>query len=145
MRQLYKEGGLRSIFRGTGATLARDGPGSAAYFVSYESVKRLLTPAGQDPADLNLLNVLLAGGSAGMAMWAIAIPPDVVKSRLQGAPHGTYSGFFDCARKLVAKDGVSALFKGFGPAMARAFPANAATFLGVEVSLKLMNSAFPSL
>jgi solute carrier family 25 (mitochondrial carnitine/acylcarnitine transporter), member 20/29 len=30
MRHLYKEGGIRSIFRGTGATLARDGPGSAA-------------------------------------------------------------------------------------------------------------------
>ena len=27
---LYREGGVRSIFRGTGATLARDGPGSAA-------------------------------------------------------------------------------------------------------------------
>ena len=30
MKGLYKEGGVRSIFRGTGATLARDGPGSAA-------------------------------------------------------------------------------------------------------------------
>lgn len=30
VRQLYKEGGLKSVFRGTGATLARDGPGSAA-------------------------------------------------------------------------------------------------------------------
>lgn len=30
VRGLYKEGGLKSIFRGTGATLARDGPGSAA-------------------------------------------------------------------------------------------------------------------
>jgi solute carrier family 25 (mitochondrial carnitine/acylcarnitine transporter), member 20/29 len=30
VRGLYAEGGLRSIFRGTGATLARDGPGSAA-------------------------------------------------------------------------------------------------------------------
>jgi hypothetical protein len=27
---LYKEGGIRSIYRGTVATLARDGPGSAA-------------------------------------------------------------------------------------------------------------------
>lgn len=67
VRQLYKEGGLKSIFRGTGATLARDGPGSAAYFVSYESIKRILTPAGSDPQDLNLMNVLLAGGTAGMA------------------------------------------------------------------------------
>lgn len=145
VRQLYKEGGLKSIWRGSGATLARDGPGSAAYFVSYEAIKRSLTKPGDDPNDLNLLNVVLAGGAAGMAMWGIAIPPDVIKSRLQGAPHGTYSGFADCARKIVAKDGASALFKGFGPAMARAFPANAATFLGVEVSLKLMNQAFPSL
>jgi solute carrier family 25 carnitine/acylcarnitine transporter 20/29 len=36
LKHLYKEGGVRSIFRGTGATLARDGPGSAAYvFVFY--------------------------------------------------------------------------------------------------------------
>lgn len=30
VRKLYAEGGLKSVFRGTGATLARDGPGSAA-------------------------------------------------------------------------------------------------------------------
>lgn len=29
--QLYKEGGLKSIFRGSFATILRDGPGSAAY------------------------------------------------------------------------------------------------------------------
>jgi hypothetical protein len=74
-------------------------------------------------------------------MWAIAIPPDVciiclmyqflkspnadpflcqvLKSRLQSAPTGTYSGIVDCARKTIAVDGVRALWKGFGPAMAR--------------------------
>jgi solute carrier family 25 carnitine/acylcarnitine transporter 20/29 len=62
---------------------------------------------------------MIAGGTAGMAMWGIAIPPDVVKSRLQGAPQGTYTGFLDCARKLVAKDGMGALFKGFGPVSRR--------------------------
>ena len=31
MKGLYKEGGVRSIFRGSGATLIRDGPGSALY------------------------------------------------------------------------------------------------------------------
>ncbi|PWN46585.1 mitochondrial carrier [Violaceomyces palustris] len=142
VKQLYKEGGLKSVFRGTGATLARDGPGSAAYFCSYEVAKRMLTPEGQDPADLNLVNVLTAGGIAGMTMWSFAIPPDVIKSRYQGAPSGTYTGFMDCARKTVAQDGVKALFKGFGPAMLRAAPANAACFLGVEVSLKAMNKLF---
>ena len=101
VRQLYKEGGLKSIFRGTGATLARtsdailclararlmltlplipvqgDGPGSAAYFVAYDVIKKQLTPAGSDPSKLNLGAIMLAGGSAGIAMWSIAIPPDV--------------------------------------------------------------------
>ncbi|KAJ8702411.1 carnitine transporter, variant 2 [Pleurotus ostreatus] len=129
MKHLYKEGGMRSIFRGSFATLARDGPGSAAYFAAYEVTKKALTPAGATPADLNLGAIIFAGGTAGVAMWAIAIPPDVLKSRLQSAPTGTYSGFMDCARKTIAQDGVAALWKGFGPAMGRAFPANAATFV----------------
>jgi len=141
VKVLYKEGGIRSIFRGTGATLARDGPGSAAYFVGYELTKKALTPAGSS-SDLNLGAIIIAGGTAGVAMWSIAIPPDVLKSRIQTAPTGTYSGLLDCARKTITADGVTALWKGFGPAMARAFPANAATFLGVEASRKLMDRYF---
>jgi len=139
---LYKEGGIRSIYRGTFATLARDGPGSAAYFATYEVTKKALAPANTSSSDLNIGQVILAGGTAGVAMWAIAIPPDVLKSRLQSAPTGTYSGIMDCARKTIAVDGVKALWKGFGPAMARAFPANAATFLGVEASRKMMDGLF---
>ncbi|KAI7861827.1 mitochondrial carrier domain-containing protein [Spinellus fusiger] len=142
VRQLYKEGGVRSIFRGTGATLLRDSPGSAAYFVAYELVKKALTPEGTRPEDLNMGAVLFAGGMAGVAMWTIAIPPDVLKSRLQSAPAGTYTGLLDCLRKTVKTDGPRALFKGLGPAMLRAFPANAATFLGVEYSMQAMNYVF---
>lgn len=32
---------------------------------------------GQDPSTLNLGAVITAGGLAGVAMWSIAIPPDV--------------------------------------------------------------------
>jgi len=142
LKHLYREGGLRSIFRGTGATLVRDGPGSAAYFAAYEVTKKALTPANSLPADLNLGVIMFAGGTAGVAMWSLVIPPDVIKSRLQSAPEGTYSGFIDCARKTIAKDGARALWKGLGPAMARAFPANAATFLGVEASRNLMDKFF---
>lgn len=142
LKHLYREGGLRSIFRGTGATLARDGPGSAVYFAAYEVTKKALTPAGSSPADLNLGAIMIAGGTAGVAMWSLVIPPDVLKSRIQSAPEGTYSGMLDCARKTIAKDGARVLWKGLGPAMARAFPANAATFLGVEASRNLMDKFF---
>ena len=75
VKHLYAEGGIRSVYRGSVATVARDGPGSAAYFAAYEIVKRMLTPAGSK--DLNLGAVIFAGGMAGVAMWSIAIPPDV--------------------------------------------------------------------
>jgi len=136
VKKLYAEGGIKSIYRGTLATLARDVPGSAAYFVAYEACKKSLATPGQDPG---LLSIILSGGLAGVAMWSIAMPPDTVKSRLQSAPNGTYTGFMDCARQLIAKDGPKALFKGFGPAMSRAIPANAATFLGYELAIKLMD------
>jgi hypothetical protein len=48
------------------------------------------------------------------------VPSDqVIKSRIQSAPTGTYSGMLDCVRKTIAQDGIRALWKGAGPAMAR--------------------------
>lgn len=42
LKHLYKEGGVRSIFRGIGATLARDGPGSAAYVIGGFVLRKLI-------------------------------------------------------------------------------------------------------
>jgi hypothetical protein len=60
----------------------------------------------------------------GSCFWPLS---QTIKSRLQSAPSGTYSGFIDCASKTIKADGVRALWKGFGPAMTRAFPASACT------------------
>lgn len=43
----------------------------------YEVTKKALTPAGQDPSQLNLGAIVFAGGMAGVGMWAYAIPADV--------------------------------------------------------------------
>ncbi|MCJ1322176.1 carnitine transporter [Xylographa vitiligo] len=145
VKQLYKEGGIRSVFRGSVMTLARDGPGSAAYFATYEYVKRKMTPKdalGNPSGDLSLTAVMTAGGAAGVAMWIPVFPIDTVKSRLQSAEGrptigGTIGG-------LYRSGGLKAFFPGIGPAMARAVPANAATFLGVELAHKAMNRMFDS-
>lgn len=68
----------------------------------------------------------------------MAIPPDVLKSRYQTAPEGTYSGLLDVYRTLIKEEGASALLTGFRPAMIRAFPANAACFLGMEMAKKAL-------
>ncbi|KAH7031636.1 mitochondrial carrier domain-containing protein [Microdochium trichocladiopsis] len=144
VRQLYKEGGVRSVFRGSAATLARDGPGSAAYFAAYEYIKRKLTPrdpvTGKPTGDLSLTAITCAGGAAGIAMWIPVFPVDTVKSRLQTAEGNVTVG--GIIRELYGKGGVKAFFPGFGPALARAVPANAATFLGVELAHQAMRKTF---
>ncbi|KAI8874262.1 mitochondrial carrier [Ramicandelaber brevisporus] len=136
---IIKEGGIKSLYRGTVATLMRDVPGSVAYFGAYEVVKKLLTPEGSDPSQLKPGAILFAGGMAGVANWTVAIPPDVLKSRLQSAPAGQYSGLKDVFVHMMKTEGPRALFKGLPAAMIRAFPANAACFFGVEFSRNLLN------
>jgi solute carrier family 25 (mitochondrial carnitine/acylcarnitine transporter), member 20/29 len=75
---------------------------------------------------------------AGVAMWSIAIPPDVIKSRIQASPAGTYKGFTDCGLQILRQEGPGALFKGLGPALLRAFPANGAAFLGRAASMEVL-------
>ncbi|EGC42606.1 carnitine/acyl carnitine carrier [Histoplasma capsulatum var. duboisii H88] len=143
VRQLYKEGGIRSVFRGSAMTLARDGPGSAAYFAAYEYIKRSLTPKDVDgnvTGELSLPAVVAAGGAAGIAMWIPVFPIDTVKSRLQSAEGRPTIG--GTIRGVYANGGFKAFFPGFGPALARAVPANAATFLGVELAHKAMDKFF---
>jgi solute carrier family 25 carnitine/acylcarnitine transporter 20/29 len=141
-RALYREGGIRSVYRGTFMTLARDGPGSAAYFATYEIVKRRLTPKDEQgrPGKLSLPAVMTAGAAAGVAMWIPVFPVDTVKSRLQSMPGNPTLG--GVVRQLYSNGGIKAFFPGFAPAIARAVPANAATFLGVELAQQAMSKFF---
>jgi solute carrier family 25 carnitine/acylcarnitine transporter 20/29 len=143
-RQLFKEGGIKSVYRGTAATLLRDVPASGLYFGGYEFLLRAMTPEGKSRKELSPGRVLMAGGVAGMANWGWAIAPDVLKSRFQTAPEGQYNGIRDVFRELMRNDGPKALFRGITPILLRAFPANAACFLGYEVTLRVLNYLLPS-
>ena len=54
-------------------------------------------------------------------------------------------GIRDVFVHLMKEEGPLALYKGVAPVMLRAFPANAACFLGFEMSMKLLNWATPDL
>jgi len=141
--------GLRGLYRGTCATLLRDVPASGMFFLAYEYVKAALAPPpspGGEAPPLSPLRTMAAGGIAGLANWIVAIGPDVLKSRLQTAPEGTYPhGIRSVFADIMRKEGPSALFRGLAPVMIRAFPANAACFLGYEAALKALNNVAPDL
>ncbi|CCD23451.1 carnitine:acyl carnitine antiporter NDAI_0B04170 [Naumovozyma dairenensis CBS 421] len=128
-------GGIRSLFKGSLATLARDGPGSALYFASYEISKKYLNKQSGNDEKISIKNVCLAGGIAGMSMWLAVFPIDTIKTKLQ-ASSGTGSQSMLSATKEIylKRGGIKGFFPGLGPALLRSFPANAATFLGVELT-----------
>jgi solute carrier family 25 carnitine/acylcarnitine transporter 20/29 len=134
VKRILKSGGLKSLFKGSTATLARDGPGSALYFATYEIAKKELSKlSGAKEGELSLLSVSTAGGLAGMSMWLVVFPVDTVKTRLTNNLTESISAK-EAISSIYKKGGIKGFFPGLGPALLRSFPANAATFLGVELT-----------
>ncbi|ABN67076.1 Mitochondrial carnitine carrier [Scheffersomyces stipitis CBS 6054] len=134
VKEMYRTGGIRSIFKGSAATLARDGPGSALYFATYEILKEKLSTPGKD---LSLGAISTAGGFAGVSMWLGVFPIDTIKSTQQSS--NVSVSILQTTKNIYAKGGIKAFFPGVGPALARSFPANAATFVGVELARDFLN------
>jgi solute carrier family 25 (mitochondrial carnitine/acylcarnitine transporter), member 20/29 len=135
---LRKEGPL-GVSRGVWATVFREVPQYAIYYPAYELCKKMLTPKGGSTDNLSAPRLALAGGLAGTAQW---LPPmyciDVVKSRIQGAPSGTYKGIMDCARQIYHKEGYRSFFRGLTPALVRAFPLHGTIFAVYEITVKYL-------
>lgn len=140
LRNLYTDGGIRSVYRGSLIIFARDAPDSAAYFATYEYCKKRFTPQRQECAE-GLLTVSVIGGAgacAVMVMLIMLFPIDTVKSRLQAAEgKEKVSNAF---KHVYRKGGVKAFFPGLGPALLRAVPANAAATLGWEMACRALDA-----
>ncbi|KAL3499889.1 hypothetical protein ACH5RR_038982 [Cinchona calisaya] len=134
-RQVVQSAGVTGLFKGLVPTLAREVPGNAVMFGVYEAIKQVLA-GGRDTSSLGRGSLMLAGGLAGGSFWLSVYPTDVMKSVIQVDDYKNpkYSGIIDAFRKILASEGVKGLYKGFGPAMARSVPANAACFLAYEVT-----------
>ncbi|KAG0564774.1 hypothetical protein KC19_8G139000 [Ceratodon purpureus] len=131
---LRSEGGMLGLYKGLTPTLMREVPGNAAMFGAYEATKQYLA-GGQDTSSLGRGSQLFAGGVAGAMFWVSVYPTDVIKSVIQIDDHRNpkYKGTMDAFKKVFANEGVKGLYRGFGPAMARSVPANAACFLAYEL------------
>lgn len=134
IKEMYKTGGIRSIFKGSVATLARDGPGSALYFATYEYLKGKLSTPGES---MSIMAICTAGGFAGVAMWLGVFPIDTIKSKQQSS--NVNISIVQTTKNIYKSGGIKAFFPGVGPALARSFPANAATFLGVELARNFLD------
>eukprot|EP00521_Asterionellopsis_glacialis_P015159 CAMPEP_0195296106 /NCGR_PEP_ID=MMETSP0707-20130614/18796_1 /TAXON_ID=33640 /ORGANISM="Asterionellopsis glacialis, Strain CCMP134" /LENGTH=293 /DNA_ID=CAMNT_0040357517 /DNA_START=216 /DNA_END=1094 /DNA_ORIENTATION=+ len=138
VKQMLNKQGLRSMFVGLDAQLMRDAPFYAFFFGGYELncyLFRTYVPTMPDE-----LNYFLSGGFAGMFGWVAAMPFDVPKTNVQSAwDSKVFGSYFPQMATIVKERGILGLYSGLGPTLLRAFPANAALFLGVETAKKFFD------
>ncbi|KAG0350792.1 mitochondrial carrier domain-containing protein [Gamsiella multidivaricata] len=143
VQKIYAQYGLKGLFKGQAVTMVREFQGYGAYFAAYEYlVQRAMQLENKKRNELGTGKFVAYGACAGYAMWTAVYPIDVIKSKLQtdGFTVATrqYSSAMDCVRQTLAKEGAAGFFKGIAPCMLRAAPANAVTFLGFEMAMRLL-------
>uniref|UniRef100_A0A8C2IN00 Solute carrier family 25 member 24 n=1 Tax=Cyprinus carpio TaxID=7962 RepID=A0A8C2IN00_CYPCA len=111
-KQMIKEGGVASLWRGNGVNVIKIAPETAIKFMAYEQYKKLLT---KDGGKIQSHERFMAGSLAGATAQTAIYPMEVMKTRLTLRKTGQYSGMFDCAKKILKKEGVKAFYKGYVP------------------------------
>jgi solute carrier family 25 (mitochondrial carnitine/acylcarnitine transporter), member 20/29 len=151
MRQVVQSEGYRGLFRGLGATMAREMPGNTIYFGSYSIFSGMLL--GRQKHDTEKMmgdgslrsimvhssSAIVAGAGAGIAMWTAVLPLDVAKTRIQTAWPGTPQdvGIAAHLQQLWREGGRRRLYAGLTPTLIRAAPANAAQWLTWEWCMQM--------
>merc|ERR1712086_494005 len=125
MVRMLREEGLSGFFSGAGPTVVRGLAINVGMLASYGNYKKLFGPYldGQDGQG----NRFFSGFMSGWTAATIALPFDFCKTLIQkqkpdAAGNLLYKGMAGCAKQVVAKDGVTALWTGYPTFVIRICP-----------------------
>uniref|UniRef100_A0A1D1XJX6 Putative mitochondrial carrier C4G9.20c n=1 Tax=Anthurium amnicola TaxID=1678845 RepID=A0A1D1XJX6_9ARAE len=144
IRKIYSSHGIKGIYKGQLITMVREFHGAACYFLIYGSLmQRAMHKENKSRSELPNWKPCLYGAAAGYGMWCSIYPIDVIKSKIQTdgflKEKRKYSSSFDCAKQILAKEGIKGFFRGFGTCMLRAGPVNASSFVAFELAMELFD------
>lgn len=133
VRALVNKQGVLFLWRGLGPTLWRDVPFSGIYWANYEFMKRAFRRRGHTGTWVSFIS----GASSGILAALITSPFDVLKTRrqalLMSPSHKRVSGTIPLMLKVIRTEGVSALFAGNLPRIAKIAPACGIMIASYEV------------
>ncbi|XP_053099489.1 calcium-binding mitochondrial carrier protein SCaMC-1 [Hemicordylus capensis] len=112
LQQMVKEGGVRSLWRGNGVNVVKIAPETAIKFWAYERYKKMFI---NEDGKIGTMERFISGSLAGATAQTSIYPMEVLKTRLAVGKTGQYFGMFDCAKKILRKEGVKAFYKGYIP------------------------------
>ncbi|BBN14779.1 solute carrier family 25 (mitochondrial iron transporter), member 28/37 [Marchantia polymorpha subsp. ruderalis] len=121
IKTMLREEGIRAFYVSYRTTVVMNVPFTAVHFASYEAAKKMLMELSPDQAtEESLLMHITAGGAAGALASAVTTPLDVIKTRLQtqgicGAERFSSGSVLHVAKRIVKREGPSALLRGIRP------------------------------
>lgn len=143
VRCIVREQGLRGVYQGLAATIAKQGSNQAIRFGVMESLKDWWRD-GDPKKPINKMVVGTFGAIAGAASVFGNTPIDVVKTRMQGLEASQYKGTIDCALQIARKEGLPAFYKGTVPRLSRVCLDVAITFMIYDSFMDLFNRVWPN-
>lgn len=118
---IYRQNGLKSLYQGLQATLARNIPSYGLFFAVHYSTVSILT----EKYNLGATAQLIGGGIAGSAAWGFCFPFDIVKTRMQSdsinKSERQYKNMKGCIQKTMKNNSLGELSQGLGPCLLRGF------------------------
>lgn len=148
LRRVRAEEGLAGLWRGSAPTVARAMALNGAMMSTNDQAKEALAPLLGGPRAVPTL--VLASLAAGVAAATASLPFDMVKTRLQKQaplPDGSmpYAGFVDAVRKVVAREGLRALYRGYPTYVLRIGPHAFVTLLVLDAVTARIDNAVVAL
>ncbi|TPX57949.1 hypothetical protein SpCBS45565_g06598 [Spizellomyces sp. 'palustris'] len=122
---IWREEGLRGLFRGLGATTVAYIADRAIWFASYNRIKETLAKAaGRSPDDAGTIVHLNASVAASLLTMAFVNPLWVVRTRMMvqstvanERSRWHYTSTWNALNSIVKEEGFRALYKGFTPSL----------------------------
>ncbi|KAJ3056776.1 Mitochondrial oxaloacetate carrier protein [Rhizophlyctis rosea] len=147
LAHIYRNEGLRGLWRGADAAMLRAGVGSAVQLTGYDSTKGLLLKSGwfEEHDGQGDVRVHFAASLVTSFFVCLAMNPfDVASTRMynqkataDGKQGTLYKNGLDCIMKTVRSEGPAALYKGFTAAYLRIGPHTVLMFVFLEQLKKL--------
>ncbi|KAF2200350.1 mitochondrial carrier [Delitschia confertaspora ATCC 74209] len=136
MRTIYRNEGLKGLYRGVGPAMVRTGFGSSVQLPTYFFAKRHLTRIFGMKEGMPLH--VASSTASGFVVCCVMHPPDTVMARMYNQTGNLYNGAFDCLFRTVKTEGLLAVYKGFFAHLARILPHTILTLTLAEQTNKWM-------
>lgn len=149
-KKMYKQGAIRSSYRGLTMGLVGVFPYAAIDLSTFEYLKgelikynaRVMGCHEEDAAPGNVATAFLGAFSGALGASAV-YPINVLRTRLQAQgtvlhPQ-TYTGVWDVAQQTIKKEGMRGFWKGITPNLMKVIPSVSITYVVYENAKKAMH------